>query len=141
MVSSDSSVVRHARASETRRSTDERPIDSPVDWYASALCTGGTCVFYCIVGALITIIDSKQGTDSTTQPSITVDVEAFECLKRELIGLRPAGSNGHVVVDHLADGWVALRSLDTGVSLHFDSDEYQAFVAGIDQDAFALVGA
>jgi hypothetical protein len=51
------------------------------------------------------------------------------------------GSNGEIVIDRLADGWVAFRSLRTGVTLRYDADELQAFVAGVQAGEFRAVPA
>ena len=74
--------------------------------------------------------DSKQN-GRKNQPTISLHLEQFLVFQDELLGLVPEGSNGEIVVDELDVGWVAFRSLSTGVELRFDADEFSAFVEGV----------
>jgi hypothetical protein len=75
--------------------------------------------------------DSKQREMGEAQPIIELSTERFLVFQDELLGLAPAGSNGEIVVDELGHGWVAFRSLSTGVQLRYDADELNAFVEGV----------
>jgi hypothetical protein len=77
------------------------------------------------------IRDSKQSDLTDHRPVIGLPTDRFDVFQDELIGLAPEGSNGEIAIDRLDDGWVAFRSLRTGVTLRFDADELTAFVEGV----------
>lgn len=110
-----------------------RGTDGPIgdQWRRSSKCTTGVCVEARLEGSLAYLRDSKQNNLGLAQPILECSTDAFVALQRELAGLAQSGLNGEVSVEVYRDGWLALRSLSTGVTLHFDSEEISAFVAGV----------
>ena len=91
----------------------------------------GSCVEACHREGRSGLRDSKQVDAGEDVDEIWVDAGVFDTFQDELIGEAAEGSNGEIVIDRLEDGWVAFRSLSTGVTLRFDADEFEAFVDGV----------
>jgi len=100
-------------------------------WKHSTRCSQGMCVEALIIGAQAALRDSKQNELGALQPIIELSTARFLVFQDELLGLAPLGSNGEIAVDELDDGWVAFRSLSTGVELRYDADELSAFIDGV----------
>jgi hypothetical protein len=109
-------------------------------WTRARACSGGTCVEAKIdAGGLAHLRDSKHNLDGPSQPIISLTIDQFCTFQDELLGLIPAGANGEISREDLADGWVAFRSASTGVELRYDADEYSDFVEGVGAGDFRPV--
>lgn len=102
-------------------------------WTRARACSAGTCVEARLVGekGMAQLRDSKLDELGDRRPIIELSTERFLVFQDELLGLAPVGANGEIAVDQLDGGWVAFRSLSTGVVLRFDADEMSAFVEGV----------
>lgn len=100
-------------------------------WQTSSRCITGECVAVGFRSDAAVLKDSKDDRLVDPQPMIELSPDCFAVFQDELLGQAPEGSNGELVVDRLDDGWVAFRSLSTGVTLRYDAEEFSAFVEGV----------
>jgi hypothetical protein len=110
-------------------------------WVKASRCTASTCVEVRRQEETVDLRDSKQNDAGVGQELISVSPATFDRFLDEVAGTALEGSNGEIVIDRLAGGWVAFRSLRTGVTLRYDADELQAFVAGVQAGEFRAVPA
>lgn len=103
------------------------------DWTRSRRCMTGSCVeIREEEPGRLQIRDSKQvDVEGSEFDTINLDLLTFIVFQDELVGKTPEGTNGEVVIDRLDDGWVAFRSLSTGVTLRYNAEEFVAFIEGV----------
>lgn len=101
-------------------------------WRRSSRCSIGSCVEILLTDERVFVRDSKQNNQGDDQPRISIDPSTWCMFLDELLGLTAIGSNGVLAVRALSDGWVELVDASTGTSLSYDSEEWTAFVEGVE---------
>jgi len=100
-------------------------------WRRSSKCSMSSCVEVLITGDRVFVRDSKQNDRVGDQPLIHVDPAVWRTFLNELLGSAAPGSNGVLQTESLPGGWTALIDTSTGLSLHYDDQEWTAFVEGV----------
>lgn len=107
------------------------PWTTSAGWRRSSRCSIGSCVEVLVTQDRVVVRDSKQNDRVGDQPLIDVDPAVWRTFLNELLGSAASGSNGVLQTESLPGGWIALVDTSTGLSLHYDDQEWTAFVEGV----------
>jgi len=107
-------------------------------WRTSTRCASGNCVEIRLFfdSGHIGIRDSKQKSLGAEQPMLTLKSTAFDHFASTISAESPKGLVDDIEISRRHDGWTVFHSIETGVELHFDDLEIDAFVAGIKAGEF-----
>ena len=111
-------------------------------WRKSSFSNGnGACVEVSYDVGTVLIRDSKYrhdlGNDMSAEPIITIPAQAWATFLAEVETGEREYLNGALTVEHAADGIVTiLRSEIDGTTLVYTSDEWSAYVSGVNAHEF-----
>lgn len=106
-------------------------------WRRSSRCVNGSCVEVIQHGNdEFGLRDSKQGAMGAEQPVLTMDRASFLTFIGHIVGRMPSQPSESVEIRTAPNGKTIVSSAAQNVELHFDSDEIDAFRAGIKAGEF-----
>lgn len=108
-------------------------IDEAVNWVRSRRCTSGQCVEISRTPDRLRIRDSKQNLLGHTQPIIALTLDKW-CEFTDALLANQVGHLPHIGLQREEDGAITLSS--EANSLHFDAEEWIAFVGGLADGEF-----